>query len=184
VSLRSFMQCLYNPHDKLDEIGIVFAFNYYALLNAGTQRVKDLAPLYSERSVSSAQRSHSHSHTRAWAPRAPRTRAHLRAAARDARPSPPCLACPTLRRLPCAPPRPPGQTLLYDGEHSVGGEAIISRLQSVAQMHAGFRVIHELLDVQCQALGAVSGAARARVCPALLRCCCDPVRMRWALGAC
>lgn len=51
VSLKAFMQCAFNPHDKLDEIAIVFAFNYYALLNAGVQRLRDLAPLYSPKSV-------------------------------------------------------------------------------------------------------------------------------------
>ncbi|PNW81498.1 hypothetical protein CHLRE_06g249150v5 [Chlamydomonas reinhardtii] len=94
VSLKAFMQCAFNPHDKLDEIAIVFAFNYYALLNAGVQRLRDLAPLYS-----------------------------------------------------------PKSTMRYDGEMAVGRDAIIAKLQAVAQMHAGFRVVHEVVDVQCQPLG-------------------------------
>nr|BBC28469.1 serine/threonine-protein kinase [Yamagishiella unicocca] len=94
VSLKSFMQCAFNPHDKLDEIALVFAYNYYALLNAGTQRMKDLAPLYSKQS-----------------------------------------------------------TLRYDGDAATGRDAIIAKLQGVAQMHAGFKVAHEVVDVQCQPLG-------------------------------
>ncbi len=39
----------------------------------------------------------------------------------------------------------------------MGREAIISKLQSVAQMHSGFKVEHEVEDVQCQPLGFVSG---------------------------
>lgn len=45
----------------------------------------------------------------------------------------------------------------YDGEMAVGRDAIIAKLQAVAQMHAGFRVVHEVVDVQCQPLGFVSG---------------------------
>ena len=51
VSVKSFMQCVFDPQDKLDEIAIVFAWNYYAILSAGAERLKDLAPLYSESSV-------------------------------------------------------------------------------------------------------------------------------------
>ncbi|GFR43202.1 hypothetical protein Agub_g4240 [Astrephomene gubernaculifera] len=51
VSLKSFMQCAFNPHDKLDEIAVVFAFNYYAHLNGGPARMRDLAPLYSKHST-------------------------------------------------------------------------------------------------------------------------------------
>ncbi|PNH03249.1 Mitogen-activated protein kinase kinase 1 [Tetrabaena socialis] len=94
TTLKSFMQCCFNPHDKLDEIAIVFAHNYYALLNAGTQRLRDLAPLYSKHS-----------------------------------------------------------TLRYDGEAAAGRDAIIAKLQSVAQMHAGFKVQHQVVDVHCQPLG-------------------------------
>ena len=50
VSLREFMQCVFDPQDKLDEIAIVFAWNYFALLS--TAKLKELAPLYSETSVS------------------------------------------------------------------------------------------------------------------------------------
>lgn len=49
------------------------------------------------------------------------------------------------------------QTLRYEGDAAVGREAIISKLQSVAQMHSGFKVEHEVEDVQCQPLGFVSG---------------------------
>ncbi|GLC41062.1 hypothetical protein PLESTB_000947600 [Pleodorina starrii] len=94
VSLKSFMQCVFNPHDKLDEIAIVFAHNYYALLNAGLARLRDLAPLYSEKS-----------------------------------------------------------NLCYDGEAAVGCDAILAKLQAVAHMHAGWKVTHEVVDVQCQPLG-------------------------------
>lgn len=51
VDLKSYMQCVFDPHDKLDEIAVVFAWNYYALLSAGLDRLKDLAPLYSDSSV-------------------------------------------------------------------------------------------------------------------------------------
>jgi len=51
VSLRDFMQCVFDPQEKLDEIAVVFAFNYYALLSAGTERLKDLAPLYADGSM-------------------------------------------------------------------------------------------------------------------------------------
>ena len=45
------MTCVYDPHDKLDEIAIVFAWNYYAIQNAGVEHVKDLGLLYSDVSV-------------------------------------------------------------------------------------------------------------------------------------
>lgn len=45
------MQCAFNPHDKLDEISIVFAYNYYGLLSGGAERLKDLEPLYTGQSV-------------------------------------------------------------------------------------------------------------------------------------
>nr|BCL66198.1 serine/threonine-protein kinase [Volvox reticuliferus]BCL66266.1 serine/threonine-protein kinase [Volvox reticuliferus] len=94
VSLKSFMQCVFNPHDKLDEIAIVFAHNYYALLNAGVGRLRDLAPLYSTES-----------------------------------------------------------TLRYDGDLAVGCDAILTKLQAVVHMHAGWKVTHEVVDVLCQPLG-------------------------------
>ena len=50
ADLKSYMQCMFDPHDKLDEIAIVFAWSYYALLSQG--KLRDLAPLYSESSVS------------------------------------------------------------------------------------------------------------------------------------
>nr|ADI46833.1 MAPKK1f [Volvox carteri f. nagariensis] len=99
VSLKDFMQCVFNPHDKLDEIAIVFAHNYYALLNAGVVRLRDLAPLYSAES-----------------------------------------------------------TLRYDGDSTVGCDAILAKLQSVAHMHAGWKVTHEVVDVQCQPLGFYGSA--------------------------
>lgn len=49
VSLRDFMQCVFDPQEKLDEIAVVFAWNYFALLSAG--KLTELAPLYSEASV-------------------------------------------------------------------------------------------------------------------------------------
>ena len=45
------MQCVFDPQDKLDEIAVVFSYNYYAILSAGTDRLPDLAPLYAETSV-------------------------------------------------------------------------------------------------------------------------------------
>lgn len=54
ADLKQYMQRVFDPHDKLDEIAIVFAWNYYALLSAGGERLRDLAPLYSESSVSEA----------------------------------------------------------------------------------------------------------------------------------
>ncbi|KXZ43451.1 hypothetical protein GPECTOR_90g538 [Gonium pectorale] len=99
VDLKAFMRCCHNPYDKLDEIAVVFAFNYYALLDGGPAKVADLAPLYSKQS-----------------------------------------------------------TLRYDGDSAVGSSSIISKLSSVATMHAGFKVTHQLDDVQCQPLGADGSA--------------------------
>lgn len=53
VDLKAFMQYAFDPHDKLDEIAIVFAYNYYALINEGEARLRDVAPLYTDTSVSS-----------------------------------------------------------------------------------------------------------------------------------
>lgn len=52
ADLAAFMQCVFDPHDKLDEIAVVFAYNYYALLSAGPARLPDIAPLYADNSVS------------------------------------------------------------------------------------------------------------------------------------
>jgi hypothetical protein len=51
---------------------------------------------------------------------------------------------------------PTFQLFSYDGESAHGRQPIITKLQAVAQMHAGFKVIHEVVDVQCQPLGFVS----------------------------
>ena len=51
----------------------------------------------------------------------------------------------------------PLQTLTYDGERFQGRDAIMAKLQKVADMHWGFRVVHQPLDVDSQALGVVSG---------------------------
>jgi len=103
ADLKAFMQCVFDPQDKLDEIAVVFAWNYYALLSAGNDRLKDLAPLYSETSV-----------------------------------------------------------LTHDGEVARGRNAIINKLRSVAQMHAGFKVVHQVQQVDCQPLG-LDGSALVHV---------------------
>ncbi|MEW5306381.1 MAG: hypothetical protein WDW36_008849 [Sanguina aurantia] len=48
VDLKAWMQVAYDPNDKLDEIAIVFAFNYYTLL--GPERMEDLASMYTDKS--------------------------------------------------------------------------------------------------------------------------------------
>lgn len=104
VDLRTYMQCVFDPHDKLDEIAVVFAWNYYALLSAGLDRLKDLAPLYSDTSV-----------------------------------------------------------LTHEGEKAKGRQAVIAKLRSVAQMHAGFgKVVHTVQHVDCQPLG-LDGSALVHV---------------------
>lgn len=50
MDLKAWMQVAYDPNDKLDEIAIVFAFNYYTLL--GPERMEDLASMYTDKSVS------------------------------------------------------------------------------------------------------------------------------------
>lgn len=103
VNLKQYMQALFNPHDKLDEIALVFAWNYYALLSAGPDSVKGLEPLYS-----------------------------------------------------------PASVLLHDGEKATGRQAIITKLKSVAQMHIGFKLVHQIKEVDCQPLG-VDGSALVHV---------------------
>lgn len=103
VSLKEFMQCAFDPQDKLDEIAVVFAYNYYALLSAGKERLDDLAPLYSEESL-----------------------------------------------------------LVHDGEKHKGLASIIGKIRAVAQMHSGFKIIHEVQSVDCQALGT-NGSALVHV---------------------
>ncbi len=51
MNLKQFMQRVFNPYDKLDEIAIVFAYNYYKKLNGGVHTMRELAPLYSKQSV-------------------------------------------------------------------------------------------------------------------------------------
>ncbi|GAX73570.1 hypothetical protein CEUSTIGMA_g1021.t1 [Chlamydomonas eustigma] len=103
VSVKEFMQCCFDPQDKLDEIAVVFAWNFYAILSAGAERLKDLAPLYAD-----------------------------------------------------------GSVFTYDGERAVGCDAIIAKLRGVAQLHAGFKIAHEVQQVDCQALG-VDGSALVHV---------------------
>jgi len=45
-TLKEFMRSIFDPHDKLDEITIVFTWNYYALLSGGTARVSALLGLF------------------------------------------------------------------------------------------------------------------------------------------
>lgn len=47
------------------------------------------------------------------------------------------------------------QELIHDGEACQGRAAIVSKLKSVAQMHAGFKVAHIVTEVDCQPLGMV-----------------------------
>ena len=50
---------------------------------------------------------------------------------------------------------------MHDGEAARGRQAIINKLRSVAQMHAGFKVVHQVHQVDCQPLGVVgAGASR------------------------
>jgi hypothetical protein len=56
------MQCCFDPQDKLDEIAVVFAWNFYAILSAGADRLKDLAPLYADESVRLKLVGHLHFH--------------------------------------------------------------------------------------------------------------------------
>ncbi len=53
------------------------------------------------------------------------------------------------------------QILIHDGERAQGRQAIIAKLRSVAQLHAGFKVIHEVKEVDCQPLGVVRRLERA-----------------------
>ncbi|KAL6760254.1 mitogen-activated protein kinase [Haematococcus lacustris] len=101
--LKAFMQCVFDPHDKLDEIAVVFAWNYYALLSAGPDRLRDLAPLYSDNSV-----------------------------------------------------------YIHDGERARGRASIIAALRKEAQTYAGFKVVHQVKEVDCQPLG-VDGSALVHV---------------------
>mmetsp|Transcript_9782 Transcript_9782/g.24382 ORF Transcript_9782/g.24382 Transcript_9782/m.24382 type:complete len:480 (-) Transcript_9782:340-1779(-) len=103
ADLKAFMQCAFDPHDKLDEIAIVFAWNYYALLSGGADRLRDLAPLYADSSI-----------------------------------------------------------LVHNGDVARGRQGIITKLKAVAQMHAGFKVVHHVKDVDCQPLG-LDGSALVHV---------------------
>mmetsp|Transcript_13183 Transcript_13183/g.23470 ORF Transcript_13183/g.23470 Transcript_13183/m.23470 type:complete len:485 (-) Transcript_13183:419-1873(-) len=51
VDVKSFMQCVYDPQDRLEEIAVRFATNYYAISSAGPTRLEDLAPLYTQQSI-------------------------------------------------------------------------------------------------------------------------------------
>ncbi|GMH43689.1 hypothetical protein BSKO_11611 [Bryopsis sp. KO-2023] len=51
VGLQGFFKSATNSQDKLEDISIVFATNYYTMLNRGERGLKDLAALYSEQSV-------------------------------------------------------------------------------------------------------------------------------------
>ena len=99
VSLKQFMQCMSDPQDKLDEIAVVFAWNYYAILSGGPQRLPDLAPLYGDSSLIS-----------------------------------------------------------HDGDKAVGRTAIVAMLGRMSKMHSAFKFVHEVMHVDCQALG-VNGSA-------------------------
>ena len=39
----------------------------------------------------------------------------------------------------------------------MGREAIIGKLRKVSQMHSGFKAAHQVVQVDCQALGVVRG---------------------------
>lgn len=99
VSLKQFMQCMSDPQDKLDEIAVVFAWNYYAILSSGPQKLPDLAPLYGDNS-----------------------------------------------------------SIVHDGEKATGRQPIVALLERMAKMHSAFKFVHEVVHVDCQALG-VDGTA-------------------------
>ncbi len=50
----------------------------------------------------------------------------------------------------------------YEGERALGRDAIIERLRGIAQMHSGFKIAHQVKQVDCQALG-VDGSALVHV---------------------
>mmetsp|Transcript_39505 Transcript_39505/g.100942 ORF Transcript_39505/g.100942 Transcript_39505/m.100942 type:complete len:484 (-) Transcript_39505:27-1478(-) len=51
VDVKSFMQCVFDPQDRLDEIAVRFATNYYAITSAGAARLQELLPLYTQQSI-------------------------------------------------------------------------------------------------------------------------------------
>lgn len=60
------------------------------------------------------------------------------------------------------PPSPPHQILVHNGDTVRGRQGIIGKLKAVAQMHAGFKVVHHVKDVDCQPLG-IDGSALVHV---------------------
>ena len=47
------------------------------------------------------------------------------------------------------------QVLVHEGEKLQGRQAIMQKLNSVAKLHAGFKVVHQVQHVDCQPLGVV-----------------------------
>ena len=64
----------------------------------------------------------------------------------------------------CAPLHP--QVLVHDGVRCLGTTAICAKLREVAQMNSGFKIEHEVLHVDCQPLGSVSGGVGVGKCEA------------------
>jgi hypothetical protein len=58
------------------------------------------------------------------------------------------------------------QVYIHDGEQAVGKDAIVKKLGEQARMHAGFRVVHQVNEVDCQPLGVVShrGVSKGGLC--------------------
>lgn len=59
IDLAAFMQCMFDPTDKLEENAVVMVWNYYGLLSTNTDKwYKQLRPFYAEVSVSVKQGTH------------------------------------------------------------------------------------------------------------------------------
>jgi hypothetical protein len=52
ADVRSFVQPMRSVDDELDEVAVLFGYNYYAMLSGGPPRLTELAPMYSDESVS------------------------------------------------------------------------------------------------------------------------------------
>ena len=55
---------------------------------------------------------------------------------------------------------------MHDGVRCLGTTAICAKLREVAQMNSGFKIEHEVLHVDCQPLGSVSGGVGVGKCEA------------------
>ncbi len=52
------------------------------------------------------------------------------------------------------------QVLIHDGHRAAGREPIIAKLRQVAQMNSGFKIVHQVENVDCQPLGVVRSVKR------------------------